>query len=85
MYTAIFCDKKNEVIHLWDDTKPKLEMPLRVANYAYRRKAGGEYKSLYGDDLEKIYNFDERDTDLFESDVPLETKILLNVSIRLLR
>ena len=79
IYQNIFIDKKNEKIHLWDDIKGYIELPLSSIRYAYRRQAGGKYKSLYGDELEKIYNFDEHDPSLFESDVNLEMKALLDV------
>ncbi len=64
---------------MWDDDRGLAEAPLSSARYAYRRSPGGKYKSLYGDELEKIYNFDETDVDLFESDVQPELKVLLDV------
>lgn len=63
-------------MHLWDDTKGY--SAFRYPRYAYRRKQGGNYKSLYGDELEKVTSFDERDPDLFESDVAPEMRVLID-------
>lgn len=76
MYQSIFIDKKEWKVHLWDDTTGYSTFPYN--KYAYRRKMGGAYKSLYGDELEKIANFDERDPSLFESDVNPEMRVLID-------
>ena len=78
MYINIFHDRKNETIFLWDDVKGMIEIPFSKFRYAYRRQKGGIYKSLYGDELEKITAFDDRDPSLFESDVSPEMKCLLD-------
>jgi len=76
MYQNIFVDKKENVVHLWDDEKGHVKFPFR--NYAFRKSPNGTYRSIYGDKLEKIYNFNPRDPSLFESDVPIETRILID-------
>ena len=76
MYKNIFIDRKENHVHLWDDERGHLEFPFR--NYAFRKSASGTFSSIYGDKLEKIYNFNPRDPSLFESDVPLETRILID-------
>ena len=78
MYQNIFIDKKQEtfVVHLWDDTKGYVS--FNFPKYAYRKVHGGQFKSLYGDSLEKIFGFDDRDTDLFESDIQPELRVLLD-------
>jgi DNA polymerase elongation subunit (family B) len=76
MYQNIFIDKKENITYLWDDVKGLLKFPFR--NYAYRKSSNGTYRSIYGDKLEKIYNFNPRDPSLFESDVPMETRILID-------
>jgi DNA polymerase I len=78
MYQNIFVDKKNEKIYLFDDEKGMAELPLVVTRYAYRKSPNGKFKSLYGDTLDRIHSFDEKDTDLFESDVLPEMKVLLD-------
>lgn len=76
MYQNIFVDKKEWVVHLWDDTHGYTSFPY--PRYAYRRKPCGEFKSLYGDELEKVYNYDERDPNLFESDLNPEMRVLID-------
>ncbi|HQI44454.1 MAG TPA: DNA polymerase domain-containing protein [Bacteroidales bacterium] len=76
MYTNVFVDKKENVVHLWDDTKGYKTFPYR--RYAYRRAPDGEYISLYGDKLEKVFSFDEYDPTLFESDVSPEMRVLID-------
>jgi len=78
MYQNIFHSKKEGIIYIWDDQKGKIVIPESQATYAFRRKAGGRYKSLYGDELEKITKFSPRDPSLFESDVPITTKVLID-------
>ena len=76
MYQNIFIDKKNNNVHLWDDTNGYVKFPYQP--YAYRKRDGGMYKSIYGDELEKVYKFSQKDPSLFESDVPAETRVLID-------
>ena len=76
MYQNIFCDKKNDLVYLWDDEQGMKS--FKFQKYAYRKRTGGQFKSMYGDDLEKTIHFDPRDPDIFEGDVPLETRILID-------
>jgi DNA polymerase elongation subunit (family B) len=57
-----------------DGKKTFISFPF--TKYAFRRKTGGSHKSMFGDELEKTLNFDPRDPNIFEGDVPLETVIL---------
>ena len=77
MYQNIFISKKDNIVHLWDDEKGYSTFPL--TKYAYKRKAGGEFKSIYGDELQKVYNFSDNDNDIFESDVPSDIRVLLDM------
>lgn len=76
MYQNIFVDKKNGLVYLWDDEKglAKFSYP----RYAYRRSSTGKYKSLYGDTLDRVTDFEDHDPDLFESDVAPEMRILID-------
>ena len=76
MYQNIFFDKKTNTCHLWDDKQGYTNFVFRP--YAYRKRKGGKYKSIFGDELEKVYSFNPRDPSLFESDVPIETRILID-------
>ncbi len=77
MYQNIFIDKKSSTVHLWDDKGGYQNVPFR--NYAYRKRAGGRYRSIYGDELERVTHFNPRDPSLFEADVPLDTKVLIDL------
>jgi len=76
MYQNIYFDKKTNTCHLWDDKKGYTSFVFRP--YAYRKRPNGKYKSIFGDDLEKVHSFNPRDPSLFESDVPIETRILID-------
>jgi DNA polymerase elongation subunit (family B) len=76
MYQAIYSDKKTSTIHLWDDTRGYINFEYKPC--AYRKKKGGSYTSIYGDELEKITRFNPRDPSLFQSDVPWDTDVLIN-------
>ena len=76
MYQNIYIDKKTETVHLWDDQKGHVTFP--VPKYAYRKKTGGRYRSVYGDELEKVTNFNRNDPSIFEGDVPPETRVLID-------
>ena len=76
MYQNIYIDKKTETVHLWDDQKGYVTFP--VPKYAYRKKTGGRYRSVYGDELEKVTNFNRNDPSIFEGDVPPETRVLID-------
>jgi hypothetical protein len=51
MYQNIFVDKKTETIFIWDDKAGLITVPVSDATYAYRKRTGGRYKSMYGDEL----------------------------------
>ena len=82
MYQNIWCEKRggNQVeVHLWDDIAGYQNFIFK--NYAYMKDGSGQYRSIYGDKLKKVTYWTEEDYNsgkVFESDVPLETKILLD-------
>ena len=82
MYQNIWCEKRgsNQVeVHLWDDVAGYQNFIFK--NYAYVRDGSGTYQSIYGDKLKKVTYWTEEDFKtgrVFESDVPLETRILLD-------
>jgi DNA polymerase elongation subunit (family B) len=77
MYQNIYIDKHNSVVHLWDDVGGY--NTTKFQNYAYRKRDSGKYKSIYGDSLERITYFNPQDPSLFESDVPIETRLLIDL------
>jgi len=76
MYQAIYCDKKSSTVHLWDDKNGYTSFKYRP--YAYRKKRGGKYLSIYGEQLEKTDRFHVAEPNLYESDVPWDTRVLVD-------
>lgn len=76
MYQNVFINRRENAVYLWDDEKGMSKFPY--PRYAYRRSPGGQYKSLYGDELEKVTTFDDHDITLFESDVAPEMRVLID-------
>jgi DNA polymerase elongation subunit (family B) len=63
-------------MHIWDDRQGYRSFPY--TRYAYEKSANGEYETLYGDRVTKIYKFKKDDPNLFESDVPETTRVLVD-------
>lgn len=62
---------------MWDSVRGYTTFPY--TKYAYERAQNGQYTSIYGDKLEKIYKFQKDDPTLFESDVPETTRALVDL------
>ena len=77
MYQNIYYQREKNLIHLWDDTRGYTAFPY--TRYAYEKTERGEYQSIYGDTLTKIYKFKKDDPNLFESDVPETTRALVDL------
>lgn len=77
MYQNIYYQRERNLIHLWDDQRGYSAFPY--TRYAYEPAQRGEYKSIYGDSLTKIYKFKGDDPNLFESDVPETTRALVDM------
>jgi len=77
MYQNIYISRKDETVHLWDDLVGYRTFPYE--KYAYQLKqTGGTHKSIYGDELVRITNYKDNEPNLFESDIPAETRVLLD-------
>ena len=66
-------------VHLWDDKTGYQKFNYKP--YAYLKSGSGTYRSLYGDKLKKVTFWTKDDLEkgnVFESDVPIETKILVD-------
>lgn len=63
------------VVYLWDENGMS---SFPYPRYAYKRSMGGKYRSLYGDELERVTSFNDGDPNLFESDVAPEMRILID-------
>ena len=76
MYQNIYFENKTQKVHIWDDQKGYFVMPYK--KYAYVKNRAGTHVSLYGDKLKKVFKYDKEDPALFESDVPPETRVLVD-------
>ena len=76
MYQNIYFDNKKHLVHLWDDETGYGTIPYK--RYAYVKDRTGTHISLYGDKLKKVFRFDQDTPNLFESDVPPETRVLVD-------
>lgn len=76
MYKNIYYERNKNLVHLWDDKRGYSNFPY--TRYAYEKAQNGEYLSINGDRLTKIYKFQKDDPDLFESDVAETTRVLID-------
>ena len=83
MYQNIYIEKPKQgkpFVHIWDDKKGYEK--FQFTPYAYQKSQSGVYRSLYGDKLKKV-NFwtgeDLKHGRVFESDVPIETRTLVDM------
>jgi hypothetical protein len=79
MYKNIYYQREKNLIHLLDSHLGYRTFPY--TRYAYERAERGEARSIYGDRLTKIYKFKNDDPDLFESDVPETTRVLVDTYV----
>jgi DNA polymerase elongation subunit (family B) len=77
MYQNIYFDRRTQTAHIWDDVGGY--QTTKFQNYAFRKRPGGRYRSIYGDELERVTYFNPKDPSLFGSDIPIETKILIDL------
>ena len=77
MYQNIYYQRRTNIVHIWDDKSGHLQVPLK--KYAYKKDPNGNFISLYGDKLTKVYKWDEYEQkNLWEADVPIETRVLVD-------
>ena len=75
-YQNCYYQREKNLVHLWDDRLGYRSFPY--TRYAYEKVNNGEYTTLYGDSVTKIYKFKKDDPNLFESDVPETTRVLVD-------
>ena len=76
MYQNAYYQREKNLVHIWDDKLGYRSFPY--TRYAYEKTANGEYTTLYGDKVTKIYKYTKDDVNLFESDVPETTRVLVD-------
>jgi len=82
LYQNIYVEKSKDskpTVHLWDNKIGYQKFQYK--SYAYMKSQSGTYRSLYGDKLKKVNYWTGEDLQagrVFESDIPLETRILVD-------
>ena len=76
MYQNVYFQRNNNTVHIWDDHKGYFSFPYK--RYAFKPAINGEWESIYGDKLTKVYKYSKDDEGLFESDVPEVTRVLVD-------
>ena len=77
MYQNIFVKTNTNEAWIWDDKKGLTH--FNFTPYAYKKDPNGKYRSIYGDKLSRTTSFVKNDPNLFESDVPETTRILVDM------
>jgi DNA polymerase elongation subunit (family B) len=76
MYQNIYYQRRNNIMHIWDDVTGYRSFPH--TKYAYVEDPNGEYTSIYGHRLSKTYDLSGDKDDYFEIDVPDTTRVLVD-------
>lgn len=83
MYKAIFVtnrtDEQPSTVYVFDDVNGLITHAYKDFDYAYRKDPAGHFTSIYGHKLKKTYSWNREDTDVFESDVSRETRVLTDL------
>jgi DNA polymerase elongation subunit (family B) len=83
MYQNIFIERGEEwgqdTVHLWDDTLGYKSFPYSKFDYAYKTDRTGKYISMTGVRLAKVNRWKRDDPNIFESDLPQETRVLTDL------
>ena len=77
MYKSVYYDKATEMLHLWDDEAGYLCRKFK--NFGFVRSEFGKYRTLHGEKVDKIYDFKWDNPNVYEADLPIETKILMEL------
>jgi DNA polymerase elongation subunit (family B) len=77
MYQAIGYDKKNGIMHVWDDELGHQKFPFKP--YAYLPDPDGEYKSLDGTHLTLVPGNHKDNSKAYESDLNEEVRTLIDL------
>jgi len=76
LFQNIYFDIRTKKVHLWDDVQGYNSFKFKP--YAYKKDSRGTHTSLFGDKLKKVFDYDPKEKGLFESDVPAETRVLVD-------
>ena len=77
MYQNIYYQRNTNTVHIWDDVKGYFTVPY--SRYAFKPALNGEWESIYGEKLTKVYKYSKDDEGLLETDVPEVTRMLVDL------
>ena len=77
MYQAIGFDRKNNIMHVWDDEVGHQKFPFQP--YAYLPAADGDYQSLDGTKLTRVAGNHKDNSKSYESDINEEVRTLIDL------
>lgn len=72
-------DNEPSTVYIWDDENGLITYPYSDFDYAYRLDRNGDKETIFGDKVSKIYRWNENAPNIFESDVPRETRVLTDL------
>ena len=76
-YQSIGYDKKNGIMHIWDDELGHQKFPFKP--YGYLPSPNGQYQSLDGTRLEKVMGNCRDNPKSYESDLNEEVRTLIDL------
>jgi DNA polymerase elongation subunit (family B) len=81
MYQNIFVDRNSDTptAYIWDDKQGLITLPVSEFNYAYIRDPKGKFLAMTGQRVSKVYRFNRNADNIFEGDLPIETRILTDL------
>ena len=82
MYQSIGFDRKNNIMHVWDDEVGHQKFPFRP--YAYLPAADGDYQSLDGTKLNRVAGNHKDNPKSYESDINEEVRTLIDLYYQIL-
>ena len=74
MYQNVYFDGRS--IHLWDDKLGYKKFSNK--RYAFLPDKNGKYIALDGNRVKKVFRYDKKDSNLYESDIPAVTRALVD-------
>jgi DNA polymerase elongation subunit (family B) len=77
LYQNIYYQRNTNTVHIWDDVKGYFTVPY--TRYAFKPAINGEWESIYGERLTKVFKYSKEDEGLLETDVPEVTRMLVDL------
>jgi len=83
MFQNIFITNRSAdepaTVYIWDDEKGLIVAPYTEFDYAYKLDRNGDKQTIYGDRVSRTTRWTEGASNIFESDVPRETRVLTDL------